>query len=175
MLFRAPTPEDAAELAAMHAISWRQTYPGYLPEIWIERQSYNFRRRRDQWAELIAGPDNLSMWVAETAADAEGGIVGFASWRAARDERFAGKAELAAIYVLRGFQKQQVGARLFSLGSEAMANRGYTTCYCWTLEQGPSCPFYERMGLTFQGTTKTRDWDGTAIVEIAMEGALTPR
>src|SRR5580704_12434528 len=65
-------PGDAVDLAKVHVASWRETYPGLLPQVYLDRMSVMAHARRWRWRLMNSGEITLA---AETAA----GLVGYCS------------------------------------------------------------------------------------------------
>ena len=89
------TVEDAAEIAALHVASWRETYPGLLPEAEIARQDE--AARQALWtAVLQQGKTRVSLLPG----------IGFAAMGPQRDPLLSADwpEELVALYVLRRHQ-----------------------------------------------------------------------
>ena len=83
------------------------------------------------------------MFIAETAKT---GVIGFADLGKARETERAYEAELYAIYLLRDFQRQGIGGKLFALGVESLVADGMNSMYLLALELSPYKLFYEKMG-----------------------------
>ena len=50
-------PADALELGRVHVTSWRETYPGLLPQAYLNRMSPKVHARREQQRPGLAGPE----------------------------------------------------------------------------------------------------------------------
>jgi ribosomal protein S18 acetylase RimI-like enzyme len=70
---REPVPADAAELAALHVSTWRETYTQLLPDGFFDDAFVDGRHR--MWTRIVEQPrDDLIVRVAEQ----DGRIIGFA-------------------------------------------------------------------------------------------------
>jgi GNAT superfamily N-acetyltransferase len=153
-IIRRANPGDARSIAAIHIQSWRETYPGIVPDEILARQSLDDREMA--WAQILLGgpPHHKFTFVAE---DATKSVCGFASGGAFRRDpesessppgvdlgRFDG--ELHAIYVLQAQQKKGLGAGLFRAVRRELISQGYQSMFVWVLERNASRAFYERMG-----------------------------
>lgn len=70
-VLRDAKPGDAAAIARVQAASWRETYPGLLPGSAIAARDVEERTRA--WTRILReGGDHV-------VAEADGGVVGFAS------------------------------------------------------------------------------------------------
>lgn len=146
---RPATDADVLPMAKVHIVSWRETYPGLLPERMLERMSIADEAIR--WQRLLDRPrawDGGQAFVAEQ----DGAIVGYGSCggqrtELLRDRGFTG--EIGELYVLRSAQGQGAGAGLMKAMAAALHRRGHHGLSLWVLEQnGPARRFYERLGGT---------------------------
>ena len=139
---RSATVHDAQEIARIHVASWQTTYPGIVPQPYID--SLDVASRAESWkARLDAG--DMHMFVAEDA----GGLVGFASGGAIREPvgNFeAIGAEIYAIYLLSSAQRRGAGKLLMRSLAAALRTDGFTQAAVWVLADNPSCGFYEHLG-----------------------------
>ena len=131
--------EDAAAIAHVHVESWKTTYAGIVSDVFLA--SLNKEVRTHSWQEQILAA-NISILVAED----ETGIFGFAAGGKIREKLDDYDAELYAIYLLRGRQKQGAGRTLCLTLASALQTSGFTSMIVWVLEQNPSASFYERLG-----------------------------
>jgi ribosomal protein S18 acetylase RimI-like enzyme len=133
---------DAAEIAAVHVDSWRETYPGMLPDRYLA--ALDVREYEDRWLRTIQDPYHRSTVL---VAEEDGRVAGFASCGRERDgdERYDG--ELYAIYLRRADQGRGHGRALVEAAAAALAIRGMTSMVVWVLrENAPARGFYERLG-----------------------------
>jgi GNAT superfamily N-acetyltransferase len=136
--------EDAEAIAHVHVESWRCTYPGIVPDAYLD--SLSVEDRAAKWKEKIATGDAL-IHVAENRI----GIFGFASGGGYRPsterllvDGFDG--ELYAIYLLREHQRLGAGRLLVRSVVRALIGRGHKSMVAWVLEANPSVSFYRRLG-----------------------------
>jgi GNAT superfamily N-acetyltransferase len=104
---RPATTGDTAQLAAIHAQAWRETYPGLLPDSEIERMTSSDRLTA-VWTAILARPDARTVILPDA---------GFATMGRQRDQRLrdAGYTEeLWAIYLLQSAQGAGFGRALFA-------------------------------------------------------------
>ena len=133
-------PGDAQDLARVHVQSWRETYPGMLPQVYLDRMSTAVHARR--WRSRLLRASEVTL-VAETAQ----GLAGYCSGDWTRSGVRAGEAEIATLYVLKRAQVSGLGRRLLVSTARALAARGATSLVIWVLRDNASARrFYERMG-----------------------------
>src|SRR5215472_13318756 len=133
---------DAAAIASVHVESWRDTYPGMLPDRYLGAMDVS--DYEDRWLRTIQDPyHRSSVYVVEEL----GRVVGFASCGRERDgdSRYAG--ELYAIYLRSEARGRGLGRALVEATVAALAVRGMTSMVVWVLRDNARARgFYERLG-----------------------------
>ena len=150
--------EDAGAIAHVQVESWKTTYVGIVPDVFLA--SLNQEDRMRSWREQILA-DNISIFVAED----ETGIFGFVAGGEIR-EKLEYDAELYAIYLLRERQREGVGRTLGLALASALQTKGFMSMIVWVLEQNPSVSFYERLGAV-QVARKIINIGGADLEELA--------
>jgi len=133
-------------MAKVHNISWRETYPGLLPDPMLARLSIADEAIR--WQRMLDRPRE---WGATLAfvADQQGTVIGYGSCgeqrsKALYDRGFTG--EITELYVLRKAQRQGAGSGLLKAMASALVDRGHRAVSLWVLEQNIAARrFYESM------------------------------
>jgi GNAT superfamily N-acetyltransferase len=153
---RAARPEDARPVAEVHVDSWRHTYRGVLPDEYLDRLSVD--DRESMWLGAFADPDPKS---GALVAEADGHLVGFASFGPSRDEDAPdGTGEVPAIYVEPAALGTGVGRELFAAVTETLRDAGFTRATLWALEANASARrFYEKAGWSWDGAVSTHMFD----------------
>jgi ribosomal protein S18 acetylase RimI-like enzyme len=164
---RMATIEDSRELASMHVASWRETYAGILPDAMLSALSVEGREA--MWDRILRDPEKADSTVVHLV-EHQRKVVGFGSCGSQRSETLKDKGyhgEIGAIYVLRAFQRQGVGARLMSSMALDLASRGFNAASLWVLRENTAArAFYERFG--GQVVDEREDVRGeTTLVEVA--------
>jgi GNAT superfamily N-acetyltransferase len=137
---RLVTVEDARAIAEAHVASWKATYPGIVPQHYLD--SLNVEEFAERWRSRIVTPSERVIY----GADCGGVICGFASGGPARAEITGFSGELYAIYLSPAALSKGIGSRLFWAVAEHLHRAGHRGMYVWVLEENPSRGFYERMG-----------------------------
>jgi GNAT superfamily N-acetyltransferase len=140
---------DVLPMAKVHIVSWRETYPGILPEPMLARMSIADEAIR--WQRML---DHPRAWGGTLAfvAEQHGVVVGYGSCgeqrtRLLHDRGFT--CEIGELYVLRSAQRQGAGAGLMKTMAGALLERGHRGLSLWVLEQNSDARlFYERLGGT---------------------------
>jgi GNAT superfamily N-acetyltransferase len=144
---RPATDADVLAMAKVHIVSWRETYPGMLPEPMLARMSIADEAIR--WQRLL---DRPRAWggAAAFVAELDGALVGYGSCGGQRtpplmDAGFTG--EVGELYVLQRAQRRGAGSGLMKAMAGALLERGHHAMSLWVLEQNsPARRFYESLG-----------------------------
>jgi ribosomal protein S18 acetylase RimI-like enzyme len=156
-LIRRATDADVLAMAKVHNVSWRETYPGLLPDPMLARLSIASEAIR--WQRMLDRPRAWGDGIA-FVADQDGSVVGYGTCGEQRtgllhDRGFAG--EITELYVLRSAQRQGAGLRLMKAMASALVEGGHRAMSLWVLEQnGAARRFYERLGGTLLAQKRAR-------------------
>jgi GNAT superfamily N-acetyltransferase len=144
---RLATDADVLAMAKVHIVSWRETYPGLLPDAMLERLS--IARGAIRWQRMLDRPGAWGGLVA-FVAEQQGSVVGYGSCSEQRtevlhDRGFTG--EIGELYVLRSAQRQSAGFGLMKAMAGALLDRGHLTMSLWVVAENKAARrFYERLG-----------------------------
>jgi ribosomal protein S18 acetylase RimI-like enzyme len=151
---------DAPAIGLVQVESWRKTYPGIVPDAYLE--DLDDEVRAAAWKEELEGGRNL-IFVAED----RWGIFGFISGGAIRDPIEGYDAELYAIYLMPARQRRGLGQELAMTLREWLVMQGFSSMIVWVLELNlPAVSFYKRMG-GLQIAQKTIEIGGKVLTELA--------
>jgi GNAT superfamily N-acetyltransferase len=138
MNIRPATPDDAAAIAAVHVLAWRESYPGLVPDSVLA--ALDPARRTEIWHAAIP---RGGVFVAEDDAD----LVGFVAWGPQSDTALPFAAEIHALYVLRRAQWRGLGRALMGAAAADMRQAGFHSLGLWVLDgSAPARRFYETLG-----------------------------
>ena len=146
-IVRLATDDDVLAMAKVHIASWRETYPGLLPEPMLAKLSVASEAIRRQ--RMLDRPRPIGDALA-FVADEEGEVVAYGSCNEQRtaalhDRGFTG--EVSELYVLRRAQRRGAGSGLMQAMASALVERGHRAFSLWVLERNaPARLFYERLG-----------------------------
>ncbi len=132
--------EDARAMSQVHIESWRATYPGIVPQDYLD--SLDVEVFTEHWADRLAAHPEMLIYVAEAGER----ICGFASGGPARAEVAGFPGELYAIYLTPEFQSKGIGSRLFWTVAGSLERDGCAGMYVWVLDDNPSKGFYRHLG-----------------------------
>ena len=140
---RAATVRDADDIAIVHVTSWRETYPGIVPQSVLDGLSTVDRAER--WRSILnrqAAHD--ANFVACDHADM---VFGFASGGPQRYAASSYDGEFYAVYVLRRAQGCGLGRLLMQAMARSLCDDGRMSANLWVAARNiPACQFYAALG-----------------------------
>ena len=159
------TERGAAGIAKVYVDTWRSAYAAILPHRALLGMSYE--RQTREWSWVVRNRAEVQPVI--VAAEANRGVVGFASFGLARlgdrpaGGRFAGEGdakvgEIYTLYVRPEFQERGIGRRLLTAAFAAMVDKGCGCSILWVLRDNPSRYFYERVGGKAVAERRERLW-----------------
>lgn len=167
-LVRDATAEDAAGIAHVRTRTWQAAYVHVFPA----EQLATLTRETglDWWRRAIAEPfPHMHTLVAEV----EGGVAGFASLGAAREEPEPETGELFAIYVLPEASGGGVGRALMAETLARLRAEGFAEAILWVIEDNQRTRrFYELAGWRLDGGVQDEELLGTVVRELRYRIAL---
>jgi len=155
-------PADAAELGRVHVRSWRETYPGLLPQAALDRMNPAMHARRFRHELMRAQPGQVTL-IAEDA----GGAVGYASGAVLSGDARGADAEVFTLYVLRAAQGAGVGRALLKASARVLRAEGAGSLMLFVLTRNERArAFYERLGGEAFAEVASHGW-GAGLTETA--------
>jgi len=140
LLIRPGQPSDVPSIAGVYVESWNSTYEGLVPDYFLKGMTPESALKI--FTESFQTNTHLyDLYVAETP---EGRIVGFADCGRERSHPESGVGELYGIYILKEFQRQGIGEKLFAAAKESLAAKDIRSMVVWVLEKSPYRKFYEK-------------------------------
>ena len=159
MHIREATVQDARAIAEVHLASWKTTYPGIIPQGYIN--GLKVENGVARWQVELNGK-KAGIFVAED----QRGVFGFAAGGAIVHPVDGYQGELGAIYLLARGQRRGAGGALVRRVAADLRQRGFGNMAVWVLRENPACGFYERMGGVQVGE-QTIEIGGKALSEVA--------
>lgn len=153
---------DAESIARVHVASWRTTYPGIVPQAYLD--SLDEAVFAGRWRQGMS-ENNLPILLAED----EGGVFGFITGGPNREpehgDRYDG--ELYAVYLLQRYQGGGIGRELVRRLAALLRDEGRKGMMVWLLRENPAAGFYRHLGA---GDVAAREIEigGAKLAEIAL-------
>lgn len=144
LIYRQARPQDAVELASLHAETWLDTYKHTsLSQV---MSGSNLDSRYSFWKNALLGPNR---WV--MVCEAGSSLVGFVSLL----EQGPAEAEISAFYVSPRYQGLGIGTYLFEHVLDRVCLKGYDLLFARVLKDLPANYFYRQMGGTAVAVEKS--------------------
>ncbi len=143
---------DAVSVADIYVETWREAYPGMLPDRVLVGMSRD--RQRHAWQHTICDPGQ-SVLLAE---DTGGKVIGFGSCGATRHCSLPFSGEIYTLYVGPDHQRRGAGSLLLGALLRDLRRRGHRAALVWVLADNPSRFFYEAMGASPAAETTEVLW-----------------
>jgi GNAT superfamily N-acetyltransferase len=140
MNIRPAIPEDAHAIAHIHVASWQATYPGLVPQHYIDALDAN--EFTERWRDRLLNDMAVSICVAEI----DDALIGFASGGPIRKPIAHCDGELYAIYLLPSMQRKGAGRALVRHIESELRKQGRSHILAWVLRDNPATSFYQRLG-----------------------------
>lgn len=147
MEFRHATPEDAPQIAALHALSWQNTYRGILSDEYLD--SGVEPERLEVWQQRLAVPaEKQWIWLAVEGSKLHGFVCVLGDhdpvWGSLIDN----------LHVHPDLKGQGLGARLMRESAAWIKeNCAMKRFYLWVYEENaPARKFYEKLGGVYRGS-----------------------
>lgn len=142
------SPDEAEKKIDINIKTWYTTYEGILPKEVIDKCQTKTQERIEKEKKAIEENHNIyGMYV-------DNKLVGYASYGAARDEKYKGSGEIISCYILKEYQHHHLGRKVVIKILEDLIEEGYQTMITRCLVGNPSNRFHASIGgkLVGQGT-----------------------
>jgi GNAT superfamily N-acetyltransferase len=140
--FRSAHAEDAEQIAALHADSWRRHYRGAYADSFLD--SDVAADRRSVWSAQFAAPSNTETVLAER----DGRLIGFIHVVLDEDPQWGSLVD--NLHVVHDQRRTGIGTHLLNRAARAVSRRaGGNAMYLWVLQQNTAAQqFYYSCGAT---------------------------
>ena len=144
--FRPAQADHAADIAALHADSWRRYYRGAYKDSFLDGDVVSDRRK--VWSSRLSDPSNSATILAED----EGRLVGFV--HVVFDEDLEWGSLVDNLHVVHDRRRTGIGAQLLGCSARVVAGRATDDAmHLWVLEQNVAAQhFYRACGATCVAT-----------------------
>lgn len=170
MRIRRAAPADAPAIADVHVRSWKATFPGLLPQDYLD--GLRPADRLPQWQAALSSVS----WPVVLVAEEDGAVRGFAAVSPSRDPDAdpARVGELCTIYLAPEAVGEGRGGRLLEAALSELESAGFESASLWVLHSNDGARrFYERHGWTADGATKEHDWEAFVATDVRYVRPIT--
>lgn len=136
MKIRLATSKDAQSVKEVQVETYQSCYRGYLPDDELDAMVAD----EDHIQRTAAYIQKTECWVVEE----DNRVIGFAYITYPETDTF----EINALYIHPNFQRKGIGSAWVSKLCTEKKENGFTKLVVWTLKDGPSIGFYQKIGLT---------------------------
>jgi len=160
-VLRAMRAEDADDVAALHATSWRSAYRGMLTDDFLDNDVV--ADRQAVWRERLHGPTTETAFgvVAEGAA---GQLIGFTYVLLHHDPVWGSLID--NLHVHPEHKGGGIGGRLLQSVATQLGPEHTQPCFLWVLDANePAKRFYARMGAEFAEQAMAPPFGGVSLPE----------
>lgn len=164
IIIRAAEQRDASTLGILVVDTWRETYAGIFPDDFFS--DFTYEKQIEKSGSIIeqCSPGTGPL----IAINSRGQAVGYALGGANKNENLSFDSELHALYLLKSYQGQGVGKRLFRRVVERESSRGSRSLFTWVVTENPTRQFYEKMGGESTGSVQTRNFGSKSLEETTL-------
>ena len=132
---------DAAGIARVHCLTWKEAYRGILDDTYLE--SLSQKRLTARWRATL---EHRSQDLDEQVFVAMQGkaVIGFLTIGASREAFAPWESEIGMIYILKEHRGAGIGRVLMKAAADHSIRRGMFSCGLWVLrDNGGGRDFYE--------------------------------
>ncbi|WP_309353596.1 GNAT family N-acetyltransferase [Clostridium acetobutylicum] len=141
IIIREAKIKDVNNIAKVHVDTWNTTYSDFIPKEELKCRTYEWQANK--WMDRMF--NNITKEFMYVAENSQGEIIGFASGETNKiEEKY--DSILYTIYILKNYQRQGVGKRLFKVVADRLRSEGAENMVVWTFNENKSRGFYERLG-----------------------------
>jgi GNAT superfamily N-acetyltransferase len=153
--------DDADNVAALHATSWRSAYRGMLTDDFLDNQVV--ADRQAVWHERFQGPATDSAF-GIVAEDATGQLIGFTYVLLHHDPVWGSLID--NLHVHPAHKGGGIGRRLLQAVATQLGPEHTHPCFLWVLDANePAKRFYARLGAEFAEQAMAPPFGGVSLPE----------
>lgn len=159
MKIRTAGVQDLETVSRIHALSWKTTYRGILPDDFLDQLSYR------RWVAPLK--DMMEQGLEIRVIEEEEKPFGCITFSAARDQAFAGWGEIVSFHLLLEARGKGYGRLLIQDAVRQLKEKGYSKIYLWVLEKNERARrFYEKNGFTWNGDRLEGEEGGRKVTDL---------
>ena len=161
-------PDDAPDMAEIHARSWEAAYKDFIPMEYIREAS---AKRPDLWKRIVTN-ENTTHYIIK----ADGKTVGIMTIAPPKDEDVDDNYfELHGIYLHPDYFYKGIGTQAVNFAFDKALELGKKFMNVWVFAENENAiKFYEKHGFTADNKTNTHDHVSRITKSIRMKKILLP-
>ncbi len=137
---RATQIEDAPGIAFVQQDAWQKTYKGIVADSYLD--AMNIEERVERWKSYLKAESVLGFNC--VMLNAEHHVIGMVGGGKSRSTEINCEAEIYALYLLKEYQGQGLGKKLFLYAIQRLMEMNFTSCCLYVLTQNPTLHFYKK-------------------------------
>jgi len=150
MNIRKAKSQDAQDIGKVHVDSWRTTYKGIIPDVFLNNLSYE--QRTELWKKNISDATNYVL----VAENEQNEIIGFATGGTRKTNSVPNTTDLTSIYLLEEYQGMGIGKQLLKEIFAYFKLKGYEKVFVEVLAENKTRNFYEYYGAQYVDNTEIK-------------------
>lgn len=156
IFIRKTLPHDAADIHHIHVAAYKTSYRGYLPDDVLDALKID--------DEKIERTKIYVAQIESYVAVYQQQVIGFAHLAFPQNN----VVEIQALYVHPQFHRLGAGRALVEFVCASKKRLAFSKCEVWTLKNGPSLPFYHKLGFVQELNVQEKSWKyGLPIIKLS--------
>ena len=141
MKIRKAKSSDSKEIIEVNVKTWLTTYSGIMPEQVLKNKVDNMEESIKKCEKTVEDDDNVLVAIKDKKIV---GIVSFGKAKSIDNGKKTG--QIYSLYVLKEYQRQGIGKKLFLEAKNALNKQGYKKIIVTCIVQNPANEFYKKIG-----------------------------
>lgn len=156
IFIRKTLPQDAADIQQIHVTAYKTSYRGFLPDDVLD--ALKIEEEKIERTKIYV--TQIESYVAVYQQQ----VIGFAHLAFPQNN----VVEIQALYVHPQFHRLGAGRALVEFVCASQKVFGFSKCEIWTLKNGPSLPFYHKLGFAQELGVQEKSWKyGLPIIKLS--------
>ncbi len=156
IFIRRTLPQDAGNIQKIHVTAYKTSYRGLLPDDILD--ALKIEEEKIERTKIYV--TQIESYVAVYQQQ----VIGFVHLALPQDKVL----EIQALYVHPQFQRLGAGRALVEFVCASKKELGFSKCEVWTFKNGPSLPFYYKLGFVQELNVQEKSWKyGLPIIKLS--------
>jgi len=132
--------EDSRSILEVNVKTWCTSYEGIVPKSFLQYRIDTIEEQIKRCETTVEQDDNVYVAVVD------GQVVGIMSYGVGRNVGYENFGEIYTLYVLKEYQNQGIGKKLFLKGMQELKEKKYHSIIVNCLTENKANDFYAKMG-----------------------------